>query len=187
MDFSPSARSNLPEVEISERLRLRPLGGADTDAVYALLSDERVVRYMLFPLFDRKRARAFVAKVRSRPPDGKRGQVVLAIEERVGSGVIGLCGLVLEPEVEEAEAWYLLQPDRWGRGLATEALGGLVDHGFNTLGVRRIRARCLPENPASSRVLEKLGFTREGHLRQNLRIQGEWRDSYLYARLATDR
>lgn len=173
-------------MEISERLRLRPLGTADADAVHALLSDERVVRYMLFPLFDRERARAFVAKVQSPPAAGDPGQVVLAIEERAGSDVIGLCGLVLEPEAEEAEAWYLLQPDRWGRGLATEALGGLVDHGFRTLGVRRIKASCLPENPASSRVLEKLGFKREGHLRQNLRIQGEWRDSYLYARLASD-
>jgi len=182
----PSVRSNLREVEISERLRLRPLGPTDADAVYALLSDERVVRYMLFPRFDRKRARAFVAKVQSPPRPGERGQVVLAIEELAGSDVIGLCGLVLEPEAEEGEAWYLLQPDRWGRGLATEALGGLMVHGFRTRGVRRMTARCLPENPASSRVLEKLGFKREGHLRQNLRINGEWRDSYLYARLASD-
>ena len=182
----PDVRSNLREVEISERLRLRLLGPADADAVYALLSDERVVRYMLFPRFDRKRARSFVAKVQSPPGPGERGQVVLAIEELAGDSVIGLCGLVLEPEAEEGEAWYLLQPDRWGRGLATEALGGLVAHGFRTRGVRRMTARCLPENPASSRVLEKVGFKREGHLRQNLRINGEWRDSYLYARLSSD-
>ena len=109
---------------------------------------------------------------------------MLAVTEREAAGVIGLCRLVLRPELEEGELWYLLQPPRWGRGLVAEAARALVDHGFQQLALHRIRARCLPENPASARVLEKLGFRREGLLRQNLRIHGEWRDSQLYAMLA---
>ena len=140
-------------MEISERLRLRPLGAADADAVHALLSDERVVRYMLFPRFDRKRARAFVAKAQSLPPLGQRGQVVLAIEELAGNDLIGLCGLVLDPEAEEGEACTAAARSM-GPGLATEALGGLVAHGFQTRGVRRITARCSREPRVVARARE---------------------------------
>lgn len=60
----------------------------------------------------------------------------------------------------------------------------MVAHGFGPLALHRIHASCIVENPASARVLEKLGFRREGLTRQNIRIQGEWRDGYLYAILA---
>lgn len=168
------------------RLELRPVAPGDEEAIFSLLSDERVVRYMLFPLFTRERARAFVANVQLPPAAGQPQQLVLGIAERSGGELVGLCGLVLKPELEEGEVWYLLQPERWGRGLVTEGVRALVDHGFRALALHRVWASCLPENPASVRVLEKVGFRREGLLRQNLRIHGEWRDSYLYALLATE-
>ena len=168
------------------RLRLRGVMPGDEEALYALLSDERVVRFMLFPLFTRERAGRFVARLQEPPAPGQPPQLVLAITERAGGVAIGLCGLVVRPEMEEAELWYLLRPASWGQGLVTEAARALVDHGFGPLALHRLWASCLPENPASARVMEKLGFRREGLLRQNLRIHGEWRDSYLYALLASE-
>jgi ribosomal-protein-alanine N-acetyltransferase len=170
------------------RLLLRSVREGDEDAVYTLLSDERVVRYMLFPIFDRDRARTFVARV-SQPMSDVNGppQLVLGMTLRPDdTRLIGLCGLVINPGLEEGEAWYLAHPDLWGRGLITEAAGALVDVGFRDLQLHRIWASCLPTNPASARVLEKLGFRREGHLRQNLRIHGKWQDSYLYALLGDE-
>jgi RimJ/RimL family protein N-acetyltransferase len=170
------------------RLLLRPLRSGDEDSIFTLLSDERVVRHMLFPIFDRDRAAAFVAR-RSRPASEaeKPGQVVLGVAEKSSEAdLVGLCGLVLNPDLEEGEAWYLLRPDLWGRGLVTEAARALVSVGFDELGLHRVWASCLPANPASARVLEKLGFRREGYLRQNLRIHGVWQDSYLYAVLAEE-
>ena len=168
------------------RLRLRPLRQRDEEAVYAVLSDERVVRYMLFPLFTRERAHTFVSRVSQAPAAGQPSQLVLAMADRTDDALIGLTGLVLKPELEEGEVWYLLRPDRWGQGLVTEGVRPLVEHGFGALGLHRIWASCLPENPGSARTLEKLGFRREGLLRQNLRIHGEWRDSFLYAVLADE-
>ena len=168
------------------RLRLRPLREGDEEAVYTLLSDERVVRYMLFPLFTREGAHAFVARVRQAPGAGQPSQLVLGLANRQDDNLIGLAGIVLRPELEEGEVWYLLHPDRWGEGLVSEGVRRLVQHGFSALGLHRVWAGCLPENPASARVLEKLGFRREGFLRRNLRIHGEWRDSYLYAVLADE-
>jgi [ribosomal protein S5]-alanine N-acetyltransferase len=170
------------------RLVLRPLHTGDEGPVFTLLSDERVVRYMLFPLFDRERARTFVARI-GQPASGadKPRQAILGIAERSNEkSLVGLCGLVLNPELAEGEAWYLLRPDLWGRGLVTEAARALVTIGFEDLGLHRIWASCLPVNPASARVLEKLGFRREGYLRQNLRIHGVWQDSYLYAVLGDE-
>jgi ribosomal-protein-alanine N-acetyltransferase len=170
-------------------VRLRPVRPGDEEAVLTLLSDERVVRYMLFPIFDRERARAFVARV-SQPTSSSSAhprQVVFGVETDADDGrLVGLCGLVIDSEVEQAEAWYLLRPDLWGRGLITEAVRRLVDVGFGELRLHRIWASCLPINPASARVLEKVGFRREGHLRQNLCIHGVWQDSYLYAVLESE-
>jgi len=174
-----------PFLETS-RLCLRGLRPGDEEAIYALLSDERVVRFMLFPEFTRERAHRFVARLQAPPGVGEPPQLVLALTERASPAAIGLCGLVLRPQLEEAELWYLLQPALWGRGVVTEAVRALVGYGFGDLTLHRVWASCLPENPASARVLEKLGFRREGFLRQNLRIHGEWRDSYLYAVLAAE-
>lgn len=96
---------------------------------------------------------------------------------------MGLCGLVLCPEREDAEAWYLLERPVRGRGFATSAMRLLLEAGFGELGLHRIYACSVPENLASVRVLERCGMRREGHLVRNLRIQGEWRDSLLYAML----
>lgn len=168
------------------RLLLRSIRLSDEEAIFTLLSDERVVRHMLFPLFTRERAHAFVVRLQQAPAAGQPPQVVLGIAPRPGGDLMGLCGLVLKPELDEGEVWYLLRPEHWGRGIVTEAVRSLVDHGFGVLALHRIWASCLPENPASARVLEKLGFRREGLLRQNLRIHGQWRDSILYAVLAAE-
>ena len=163
-----------PPVCETARLLLRDVRPEDEEAIYRLLSDERVVRFMLFPIFTRERAHRFVARLQAPPPAaGEVPQLVLAVTERANDGAaIGLCGLVLRPEAEDGEVWYLLQPELWGNGLVTEAVRGLVEHGFRHLGLHRIWASCLPENPASARVLEKIGFRREGLLRR-LGVQGE--------------
>ncbi|HYE84819.1 MAG TPA: GNAT family protein [Vicinamibacterales bacterium] len=176
------------------RLRLRFLQAGDEEGVYRLLSDERVIQHMLFPLFTRERASKFVTRLQDGGETQTPPQVVYAIELRdstaeaaqAGDGPVGLCGLVLRPEMQDAEAWYLLHPVLWGRGLLSEAMAAVVDDGFRHRGLHRIWATCLPENPASARVLERLRFRREGLLREGLRIHGEWRDALLYALLASE-
>ncbi|MGH7467436.1 MAG: GNAT family N-acetyltransferase [Longimicrobiales bacterium] len=170
----------------TERLRLRPVLLSDEESVHALLSDERVVRFTLFPVFTAERARAFVTRLHAEPGSTQAPQIVFAIVDRTTDSVIGLCGLVLNAARDQAELWYLLAPALWGQGLVTEAAGELVDRAFRDLALHRVWASCVPENPASTRVLEKLGFRREGHLRKNLLIQAHWRDSFLYAILADE-
>lgn len=69
-----------------------------------------------------------------------------------------------------------------GQGLMTEALHALIDHAFHHLNLHRIMANYQPWNAASARVLEKLGFEREGYARHYLYIDGAWRDHVLTAK-----
>jgi ribosomal-protein-alanine N-acetyltransferase len=80
--------------------------------------------------------------------------------------------------------WAIGRPHQ-GRGYATEAARALVAYAFETLRCHRVIATCQPENPASWRVMEKLGMRREAHFRQCLlQDTGEWWDEYFYALLA---
>lgn len=72
------------------------------------------------------------------------------------------------------------------QGHMSKAVNLAVRFAFDDLGLRRAEAACLPSNIASRRVLEKCGFEREGYARQYLRINGQWADHLLYARLAGD-
>jgi len=73
------------------------------------------------------------------------------------------------------------------RGLMTGALQGLVPFAFGSLRLHRLEAACIPSNAASIRLLEKMGFAREGYAREYLCINGLWQDHLLFARLNGDR
>lgn len=79
---------------------------------------------------------------------------------------------------------YSFDAQAGGKGLATEAVGRLVGHAFEGLGLHRVQAAYIPENHRSERLLERLGFEREGLARDYLFIGGRWRDHILTARLA---
>ena len=73
-----------------------------------------------------------------------------------------------------------------GRGLASLAVALVCDHAFGPVGLHRLQADIRPENLASQRLVERLGFRREGLLRRYLDIDGDWRDHLSYALLAED-
>jgi ribosomal-protein-alanine N-acetyltransferase len=99
-----------------------------------------------------------------------------------GDRLVGRVGLgISEPDLREAVLWFTLHPAEWGQGYITEAARALVNAGFRELHLHRICAECDPENIGSWRVLEKIGMRREGHLRENAWIKGEWVDSLIYA------
>lgn len=85
------------------------------------------------------------------------------------------------------EIGWVFHPDYQRQGYATEAARALLEYGFATLQLHRVIATCQPENPASYRVMEKLGMRREGHFRQCIYRGDEvWWDEYFYAILANE-
>jgi RimJ/RimL family protein N-acetyltransferase len=99
---------------------------------------------------------------------------------------LGAVGLHIRPEHARAELGYWIGLPFWGRGYATEAARALMDHGFATLGLDRIEASHFTRNPASGRVMQKLGMRLEGVLRHAYRRWGRPEDVALYAVLAEE-
>lgn len=93
-------------------------------------------------------------------------------------------GNVRRGVAQSAQLGYWMGERYAGKGLMLDALGALLPHAFSTLELHRIEAACIPDNTRSIRLLEKAGFEREGLMRSYLKIDGRWRDHFLYARLA---
>lgn len=91
------------------------------------------------------------------------GGLVFAIEFKGKADVVGLIELMLDDDRRQAELGYALSPAVWGQGIATEAAKAAVAWGFGTLDLDAIVSRALVVNPASCRVLAKVGFRRIGH------------------------
>jgi len=167
-------------------ITLRTLQGDDLDAVHALISNMEVVRYMLLPVCSREESKKFLLGSINETPSDPWRSIVRAIVSGPDGELVGLCGLVNLRGNSDGEIWYLINPQSWGKGIATKAVKQLLQVGFSEMSLHRIWATCLPENPASARVLEKAGMRKEGFLVKNLRIHGEWRSSFLYAILAEE-
>jgi [ribosomal protein S5]-alanine N-acetyltransferase len=166
---------------------LRRLIPADLEAIHTLLSDWVVVRYMALPHCDTlEKSRKCLDELIAETPGGAWTSIVRAIEAGDSPLPVGLCGIAILHGSEQGEIWYLVEPGHWGRGIARCAAGELLRIGFSELHLHRIFATCLPENPASARVLEKLGMRKESYQVANLKIHGVWRDSYLYAILRSE-
>lgn len=87
---------------------------------------------------------------------------------------------------QSASLGYWVGAQHARQGLMTAAVTALAPFVFDQLGLHRLEAACLPSNAASIRLLEKVGFTREGFARRYLRINGIWQDHLLYAMLSDD-
>jgi|SRR2546422_2037922 len=145
------------------RLRLRRLRPGDEPDLVALDSDPDVMRYVGSPPGCRSPAEtAERVKQRLEADHGPLGFWI--VEGRADGGVLGLCALIRMPTGDDVELAYRLARRSWGQGIATEAAGALVDHGFGAVRLPTIVAVTYPENLASQRVLEKVGFARRGFL-----------------------
>lgn len=100
-------------------------------------------------------------------------------------GGLSLCN-IRRGVTQSAILGYWLGLPYVGHGLMTEAVGTLLPHAFEVIRLHRIEAVTQPHNMPSIRVLEHCGFTREGYLRQAIKINGIWADHMLYAKLVTD-
>ncbi len=95
-------------------------------------------------------------------------------------------GQIRRGVAQTASLGYWMGQAYAGQGYMSDAVRAMLPYAFNGLRLRRVEAACLPENDASIRLLERVGFIREGYARSYLCIAGAWRDHLLYAILADD-
>lgn len=171
---------DLPTLE-TERLILRKMILNDAEAVFAYASNSEVSRYTLWETHRSiQDSRAFLEFATQKYENG--GEPDWGIVYRGNGCLVGACGLVnWEAEHARAEVGFVLSREYWGRGLMSEAVRAILRFGFERMNLNRIEARCIAENAASARVMEKAGMVYEGTLRQREYIKGAYRDIKLYA------
>jgi RimJ/RimL family protein N-acetyltransferase len=167
------------------RLSIREFVASDFDAVHAYASDPVVTRYLYWGPNTSKQTVAFIDRCVGDQEAIVRENFELAIVLTGSGDLIGGASLMARRlEYREYEIGYCLRSDTWGNGYAKEATRALVAYGFEQLEAHRLYALVDPDNPASMRVIEQLGFVREGLQRSDTLIDGRWCDTLVYAALA---
>ena len=176
--------SRLPDGPLDlERVRLRAIEDSDVDALFSIYSDSEVARYLSHPAWvDRAEAVTLVKRIHAGNADGTTVQ--LGIERKEDRALMGLCLLFhFHDASRRAEIGYALGRAYWGRGYMHEALTGLVEFAFGALGLNRLEADIDPANLASARSLERLGFAKEGYMRERWIVAGEVSDTAFFGLL----
>ena len=165
------------------RVVLRWISEDDIDGLYEVFSDPQVMRYWSRgPLANREAA----AEMQREIVEGNFSNTMLkwGLALRESNSVIGTTTLFnLNLDNGRAEIGYAMGRAYWGKGYMNEALRALVKHAFEVMDLRRLEADVDPRNAASIRTLERLGFQREGFLRERWHVNGELQDALFYGLL----
>jgi RimJ/RimL family protein N-acetyltransferase len=172
----------LPTIE-AKRVCLRHVTEADTEALFEIFSNPEVMRYWSTPpLPNRDAAIALGREIQECFEN--RSMLKWGLALRDSDVLIGTVTLFnLNSDNGRAEIGYCLGRKYWGNGYMNEALRQMIDYFFTTLNLRRLEADVDPRNVGSIRTVERLGFQREGYLRQRWHVDGEIQDSLFYGLL----
>ena len=175
-----------PAIE-TERLLLRPFGAGDAARVAQLAGAREVAATTAniphpYALSD---AEGWIAGQQDAWESG--ADATFAVTLREDGVLIGAIALRIERDHERAELGYWIGVPYWGQGYATEAARAVLSFGFDQLGLNRVFARHMSSNPASGRVMEKIGMRFEGELRRHERKWGAFSDTRFYGLLRSDR
>jgi RimJ/RimL family protein N-acetyltransferase len=171
----------------TERLLLREFREADFEDVHEYGADPKVARFMDWGPNTPEETRAFLDRALGNQQTWPRPDVGLAVQHVADDCMIGSIRLWVTDEAHATgEIGYSLNAAFWRQGYCTEAARALLQIGFGVLGLHRITATCDPRNRGSWAVMQKLGMRREGRLRSSKLVKGAWRDTYVYAILASE-
>lgn len=171
----------------TNRLILREFEDEDWVSVHEYAKDVEVSKYMEWGPNTEKETRNFVKGARTFRRDDPRRHYEMAIMHKEDKKLVGGCGLtIFDAGLRQAALGYTLHREYWNKGIATEAASCLVRYGFEELGLHRIHATCDVLNIGSAAVMKKLGMRQEGHFLEERLIKGSWRNTFLYAILASE-
>ncbi|MHC4211949.1 MAG: GNAT family N-acetyltransferase [Planctomycetota bacterium] len=174
-----------PTIE-TERLILRAFNLTDAPEVQRLAGDREIASMTLsipHPYEDGV-AEKWISTHRDL---FEKGQVLnLAITRRDDGGLVGSIGITINTEHENAELGYWIGKQYWNQGYCTEAARPLLKYAFETLKLNRIEAHHFARNPASGRIMKKIGLLKEGCLRQHIIKWDAFEDIVMYGILKTD-
>ena len=170
----------------SPRLTLRSIEPGDAPALFEIFSDREVMRYWSsLPWVDPTQAVEFIESLRRLFVEGTLYQ--WGVVQSGNNVVIGTCTLAhIDLQNRRAEIGFILRRDHWGQGFMSEAVFRLLQFAFSELAMHRIEADVDPRNAPSIRLLERLGFQREGYLRERWLVCDEINDTVMYGLLGRE-
>lgn len=166
----------------TDRITMRQILKEDAERIFEMRANPRTNRFIFRPEMEEpKNAVELVAKVE----EGYRNKSVLAWAGilRDGNRIIGTCGFnSISHQNLRAEIGGELLVDYWGKNIALEAVNGIIEYGFNQLGLNTIEAKVNPDNKGAVHILDLLGFEREAFFKQYGYYDGIFRDLAVYTK-----
>jgi RimJ/RimL family protein N-acetyltransferase len=170
----------------TRRLSLRPFELTDGEEVRRLAGDRAIADTTLLIPYPYEVGMAEEWILTRRPKFEAGEEIVFAVVLRGSGGLIGAMGLVIEGKFHRAEIGYWIGRPYWGNGYCTEAGQAVLEYGFQSLNLNRIHAYHFKRNPASGRVMRKIGMKHEGSSPQHVMKWGVFEDVELYGILRSD-
>lgn len=167
----------------TERLLLRRVKNEDADQVFAIRSNPETMKFIPRPLLaNTDEALEHIRMIEDKIANNEG--INWAITLKGDDTLLGVIGHYrIKPENYRAEIGYMVHPDAQGKGIVTEAVKKVVEYGFEVMQLHSIEAIIDPANYGSARVLEKNGFVREAHLKENEFYDGKFIDTVIYSLL----
>jgi ribosomal-protein-alanine N-acetyltransferase len=170
---------------LTPRTTLREITEADTDHIFDFFSQEEVIRYYGQEKLTTIQEALQLIDIFAENYRNQKG-IRWGIERLDTGELIGTVGFnQWNQKHKRAEIGYELHPQHWGHGYASEAASAVMAYGFQILQLIRIGAVVFLENKASQHVLEKLGFQKEGLLKNYMYQNGKAHDTFVYSSLPT--
>lgn len=175
----------VPSLE-TERLLLRGITDADINEIFLLRSDKIAMKYIDRPIAQSEAdAKDLLDKIKEAAKTNTG--ITWGIQLKDKPELIGTIGFWrIDKENHRGEIGYMLRPDFFRMGLASEAITAANDFAFNRLHFHSVEANVNTENLASMRLLEKMGFRKEAHFRENYYYDGKFLDSVIYSLLTSE-
>jgi ribosomal-protein-alanine N-acetyltransferase len=167
----------------SKNLILRQINNDDVAEVFALRSNPETMKYIPKPLLQNyEEALAHIKMIQGKM-DNNEG-IDWAITQKGNPKLLGIIGHYrIKWEHFRSEIGYMLLPEYHGKGIVSDAIQLIVDYGFNQMKLHSIEALIDPDNTGSARVLEKNGFVKEAHFKENEFYNGQFIDTIIYSLL----
>lgn len=167
----------------SEHLVLRKMLPTDDTDMFEYARNPAVTRFLLWePHISQRFTRSYLKFIQSQYSSGNFYDWAVTLAD--SGKMIGTCGFAsIDEENNCGEIGYVLNPQYWGKGLATEALLRVMRFGFDYMDLHRVYVRIMEHNTASERVAEKCGMRHEATLKSSLLVKGEYRTIKIYALL----
>ncbi len=165
----------------TDRLVLRKMLPTDAEDMFEYAQNPAVTRFLLWePHVSRKFTLSYLKFIQSQYSSGNFFDWAVTLAD--SGKMIGTCGFTtFDEENNTAEIGYVLNPDYWRQGIATEVLRRVMHFGFDVLGLHRIYVRIMDGNDASVAVARKCGMRHEATLWRSLLVKGEYRTIKIYA------